>query len=253
MKRTPLIAGNWKMNKTVSQSKELAVSIFDGLKGLHDLEVEVLVCPPFTSLSKVSESLEGSGIEVGGQDCYFEEDGAFTGEVSVSMLKDIGCSFVLVGHSERRHVLGETDDNVNKKLLKALDGDLKVILCVGETEEEREAGDTLKVVESQLTKGLSGIVDADLEYIVVAYEPVWAIGTGKTATPEIAEEVQSHIRGVLVTHFGDKSESVRILYGGSVKPDNIGELIGKPSVDGALVGGASLDAENFIGIIKGAV
>lgn len=253
MKRTPLIAGNWKMNKTLEESRELSVSIYDGLKGLHDLEVEVLVCPPFTALAQVSEKLEGSGIEVGGQDCYFEEDGAFTGEVSVSMLVDAGCKFVLVGHSERRHVIGETDDIINKKLLKALDGDLKVILCVGETEGEREAGDTLKVVESQVLEGLSGIVEADLDYIVVAYEPVWAIGTGKTATPEIAEEVQSHIRGVLATHFGDKSESVRILYGGSVKPDNIGELIAKPSVDGALVGGASLKADDFVGIIKGAV
>lgn len=248
------------MNNTTGNSVSLATSIFTQLKNKlnqSNMEVEVLVCPSFVSLSAVSKVLEGSGIEVGGQDCFYEEGGAYTGEVSVDMLLDAGCSFVLVGHSERRHVIGgegrgETDEVINKKLLKALEGGLKVILCVGETEQEREAGDTLKVVEKQVLEGLKSLVAEDLEDIVIAYEPVWAIGTGKTATPEIAEEVHSYIRGLLSRSFGDKGDIVRILYGGSVKPDNIAELMSKASVDGALVGGSSLKAEDFVGIILGA-
>lgn len=245
------------MNKTVSESVGLASSIYAKLKDKPNLEVEVLVCPVFTALASVSKALEGSGIETGGQDCFYETSGAYTGEVSVDMLADVGCSFVLVGHSERRHVIGgrdggETDEVVNKKLLRALEGNLKVILCVGETEGEREAGDTLKVVERQVTEGLRSVIAEDLEDLVIAYEPVWAIGTGKTATPEIAEEVHSFIRGLLSEHFGDSGDIIRVLYGGSVKPDNIAELMSKPSVDGALVGGASLKAEDFVGIILGA-
>ena len=241
------------MNNTISESKALAEGIVNGVNDLKGAEVEVLLCPSFVSLAAVSDAVKGTGIEVGAQDCFYEESGAYTGEVSVGMLKDVEVSFVILGHSERRHVIGEGDELINKKLLKVLDGDLKVILCVGETDDEREAGETIDVVTTQLTEGLSGVVAEDLEFIVIAYEPVWAIGTGKTATPEIAEEVHSHIREVLTRLFGDKSESVRVLYGGSVKSDNIESLIKEPSIDGALVGGASLKVEDFLGIIRGVV
>lgn len=241
------------MNNSISESRDLASAIYNKLKNEENLGVEVLVCPPFTALSEVSKVLEGSGIEVGGQNCFYESSGAFTGEISAEMLLNSGCSFVLVGHSERRTIIKESDEVVNKKLLKSLEVGLKVILCVGETLGEREAGDTLKVVERQVLAGLESVVSEDLEDLEIAYEPIWAIGTGKTATPEIAEEVQSSIRAVLEGHFGSSADVVRVLYGGSVKASNIEELMAKPSIDGALVGGASLTAEGFVGIIKGAI
>jgi triosephosphate isomerase len=246
--RKLLIAGNWKMNKTVPEAVSLVRELKELLKDL-DRDREVLVCPPFTALYPVSRELEGSKIALGAQNMFYEEKGAFTGEISPVMLLDVGCSFVILGHSERRHIFKEDDQLINKKVLSAVAHSITPILCVGELLEERESGKTKDVVKKQVVEGLSGIKP---EYdFVIAYEPVWAIGTGKTATPEQAQEVHQFIRELLKELFGkEKAEKVRILYGGSVKPENAKSLMSMPDVDGALVGGASLKAESFAKIVK---
>ncbi len=249
--RKPFIAGNWKMNMLTAEAATLAAQLAEGLKDVKD--IEIAVAPPCTALSAVAEVLSGSNIHLAGQNFFWEEKGAYTGEVSGLMLKDIGCSHVIIGHSERRQYFGETDESVNKKLKAAFQCHLTPILCVGETLEERETNKTMSVIERQVRAGLSGITRADARSLVIAYEPVWAIGTGKTATPEQAEEVHKKIREMSVDIYGnDLAEGLRIQYGGSVKPDNTKELMGKPDIDGALVGGASLKAESFIAIIKNA-
>jgi triosephosphate isomerase len=212
----------------------------------------VVIAPVFTALKTVADRLEGSNIRVAAQNCAVQNDfGAHTGEVAPSMLKDVGCSHVIVGHSERRQFYGETDDSVNRKAKATLQAGLKPIICVGESLEEREAGNARNIVESQIIKGLDGLTVADMERIIIAYEPVWAIGTGKTATPEQAQEMHGHIRSVVGrTHGSETANGVRILYGGSVKPENISELMSSEDIDGALVGGASLEAESFAKIVN---
>ncbi len=246
MKRL-LIAGNWKMNKTVPEAIELVRELKERLKGVEDRDV--LVCPPFTALYPVGRELEGSSILMGAQNMFYEEKGAFTGEISPVMLKDVGCSYVILGHSERRHIFGESDELINRKVISAVNHDLIPILCVGETLQEREEGRTQEVVERQVREGLKGLKPEN--EFVIAYEPVWAIGTGRSATPEMAQEVHAFIREILTELFGkEKAEGVRILYGGSVKPENAKGLLEMPDIDGALVGGASLKAESFSAIVK---
>lgn len=244
--RKLLIAGNWKMNKSPSEAKKLSEDLKSQVKAGN---AEVAVCPPYLSIPAVTEILSGSGIAVGGQDLHWEDDGAFTGKISASMLKDIGCEYVIIGHSEQRQYFHETDETVNKKTAKAVSAGLKPIICIGETLEERESGKTMDVVDTQLKGGLAGLtLDSSA---VIAYEPVWAIGTGKTATPEQAQEVHAHIRNRLKELTGAADE-IRILYGGSMKPDNAEELLAKPDIDGGLIGGASLKADAFQGIIAAA-
>lgn len=250
--RTPLVAGNWKMNLLVADG----VKLVEALKPLiADVKnVEIVVCPTFTALYAVGQTIKGSSIAMGGQNCYVKESGAFTGEISPQMLKDTGCTWTIIGHSERRQYFGETDSFLNKKLKFALASELKVMFCVGETLEERESGRMQDVLARQIADGLAGLASADFDRMAVAYEPVWAIGTGVTATPEQAQEAHQFIRGLIKKSFGqDVADKIRIQYGGSVKPDNAAELMAKPDVDGALVGGAALKADGFAGIIKGAV
>jgi triosephosphate isomerase len=242
--RTPLIAGNWKMHKTGSQAADAA----SRLKGLVAAAtgVEVMIAPTYTALYQVAQALKGSAIALGAQDLFWEKQGAFTGKISAEMLVDAGCSHVIIGHSERRQFFGETDETVNRKIRAALEASLCPVFCIGESESEREAGDTFSVLDKQVRVGLKGYVSDDLAGLVVAYEPVWAIGTGKTATREQAQEAHQFIRSLLDTLFGKPfADAVRILYGGSVKPDNVRALMEMPDVDGALVGGASLDPETF--------
>ena len=242
--RTPLIAGNWKMHKTGSQ----AIAAARQLKSLilPAADVEVMIAPAFTALFQVAQELQGSAIAVGAQNLYWEKQGAFTGEITADMLVDAGCSHVIVGHSERRQFFGETDASVNRKLAAALTVSLVPVFCIGESEAERDAGETFSVLDKQIRDGLSSFVSDDLSKLVVAYEPVWAIGTGKTASREQAQEAHQFIRSLLDTLFGKPFASVvRILYGGSVKPGNVRSLMEMPDVDGALVGGASLDPETF--------
>jgi triosephosphate isomerase len=246
--RRVLIAGNWKMYKTVSAAVALVREIADGLRGGAP---EVVVFPPFTALHAVAQAAKGTPVEVGAQNTHFAREGAFTGEVSPLMLKDVGCSHVLTGHSERRHVFGEDDEMVAKKTRAAVDAALVPIVCVGETLPEREARRTLEVVERQLERALRHLSADEAGRGVIAYEPVWAIGTGQVATPEQAQEVHAFIRKRLaVTHGDPVSAAVRILYGGSVKPDNIAGLMSQADVDGVLVGGASLSAASFLEIVR---
>lgn len=247
--RRVIIAGNWKMNKGISESIDLANSI---KRAVYDIiEVEMVVCPPFTSLSDVNEVILDTNIKLGGQDVYWEKDGAFTGEISCSMLKSVGCEYCIVGHSERRQFFGETNQIVNKKAKALLAAGIKPIVCVGENLEDRKAGKTFDVVKDHIENSLAGLTREDMLNTVIAYEPVWAIGTGVNATSQQAEEVHKYIRGLLKDMHDEKTaNSVRIQYGGSVKPENIKELISQEDVDGALVGGASLRAESFIEIIK---
>lgn len=247
--RTPLIAGNWKLFKTLGESRELVEKLLPLIRDVQG--VDVVVAPVFTALSTVAAAASGSLIKVAAQDCYWEEEGAFTGEVSPKLLKDAGCSHVIIGHSERRQLFGETDGSVNRKVKAAIAAGLNVLLCVGETLQERETGVTFKVVETQMNNGLNGIPEADLGQVVVAYEPVWAIGTGKTATDQQAQEVHAVLRGLVAQLYTQSvADAVRILYGGSVKPDNINGLMSQPDIDGALVGGASLQAESFARIVR---
>lgn len=247
--RKPLIAGNWKMNKTIDE----AVSLVNTIKaGVHQISgVDMLVCPPFTALSAVSEALDRSNIEIGAQNMYSATDGAFTGEVSPLMIKDIGCRFVILGHSERRSIFGESDKVVNEKVKTALQYNLIPILCVGETLEEREAGKAKDVVRSQIAEGLKGLTKEDMHNVVIAYEPVWAIGTGKTATPAQAEEVHAFIRQQINSTFdASVSDAIRILYGGSMKPENVTDLMKQENIDGGLIGGAALKGESFIQLVS---
>ena len=248
--RRVIIAGNWKMYKTINESIELVNLLKRSVVDIND--VEIVVCPPFTSLSDVRDLLIDTNIKLGAQDCYWEKEGAFTGEISCPMLKSAGCAYVIIGHSERRQYFGETNETVNKKAKAALKEGLKPIICVGEKLADRQAGKTFDVVKDHVTNSLAGITADEMSRVVIAYEPVWAIGTGVNATKEQAEEVHKYIRELLRKMYDlEVADSVRIQYGGSVKPENIRELIAEKDVDGALVGGASLKADSFAGIIKG--
>ncbi len=248
MSRKLYIAGNWKMNTSLAEGQALASGLADAVGQVSD--VDVAVAPPFVYLSGVRESLGESNIGLGAQNMYYEDNGAFTGEISGAMLKDVGCGFVILGHSERRHVIGETDELINRKVLKALADGLDVILAVGELLEERQAEQTMDVVSRQVKIGLEGVSAADMARVTIAYEPVWAIGTGVTATPDQAQEVHAEIRALLAGLYDQAvADATRIQYGGSVKPDNAAELLALPDVDGALVGGASLKVDAFVGII----
>ena len=250
--RKIIIAGNWKMNNDLTQTEKLIVDLKNLLQN-EKPNCDVIVCPPYTSLSEASKLLKGSQIKLGAQNMHFEENGAFTGEVSASMLKSVGCEYVILGHSERRHIFGESNEMINKKIKKALSAGLKPIFCVGELLEERENGTTNDVVKKQILKGLAEISADDMKNIIVAYEPVWAIGTGKTASPAQAQEVHEFIRDLIeITYSLEIANDLVIQYGGSVKPDNAKELISQKDIDGALVGGACLKADPFMGIIKGA-
>jgi len=247
--RTPYIAGNWKMNLERKSALGLVSALREHVGDRRD--VDVAVFPPFVYLDEVARALGGSPIRVGAQNCCDETSGAFTGEVSAAMLLDVGAEIVILGHSERRHIYGESDELVNRKVHAALDAGLEVILCVGETLEERDGGRTEKVIGGQLTAGLAGLGARDMQRTTVAYEPVWAIGTGRNATPAQAGEAHAYLRGVLAGLFDESvAESVRIQYGGSVKPNNVRELMSVPEVDGCLVGGASIQADTFIPLIE---
>lgn len=250
--RIKVIAGNWKMNNDLNESKDLISKLLAGLKN-SNANCEVVICPPFTSLSEASAMIKGSTIKLGAQNLHQEENGAFTGEVSAKMLLSAGCEFVIIGHSERRTIFTESDELINKKIIRALKNNLKPIFCVGELLEEREKNITEQVIKSQVLKGLENFSVGGLKNLIIAYEPVWAIGTGKTATPQQAEEVHHFIRKLIENHFSEEfAENLRILYGGSVKPDNSNDLLSQKNIDGALVGGACLNADSFLNIIKSA-
>jgi triosephosphate isomerase len=252
--RTPFVAGNWKMYTTSASARELASAVVKGLGA--EARVTVAVCPPFPFLQTVAAALQGSRVLLGGQNLYPEKEGAFTGEVSPTMLLDIGCRYVILGHSERRHKLGESDAFINRKVKAALAAGLSVILCVGETLEEREHNQTEVVLDRQIVQGLSEVPSsAHLhERLVIAYEPVWAIGTGRNATPDQAQQAHAFLRSRLGQLFGATvAGQLLIQYGGSVKPDNAGSLLKQPDVDGALVGGASLNADQFLSIVRAAL
>ncbi len=247
--RLPIIAGNWKMFKTVSEARTLVSGLAEKLAEVKG--VEIVVCPPFTALFPVTELLTNSNIAVGAQDLFWEEEGAFTGEVSPVMLKELGCKYVIIGHSERRQYFGETDEQVNKKVKAAFKHGLNPIICVGETLEQHDAGKTGTIVASQVEKALSGIEEENIPKIVIAYEPIWAIGTGRSSTGEDANQVIALIRQSIAQSFReDLAAKVRIQYGGSVKTNNIKEFMSQPEIDGALVGGASLKVDSFTSIIN---
>lgn len=245
--RTPIIAGNWKMHKTIGEATEM-VRKLDEL--VADSSVEVVICAPFTSLSSLS-ALGLNKVKLGAQNMFFADQGAYTGEISAAMLLDAGCEYVILGHSERREIFKEDDELINKKVLKALEAGLKPILCVGETLKQRKAGETEKVVVEQTTKGLAGVSPEQISQVVIAYEPIWAIGTGETSDGNDANQVIAAIRQAAAELFNPElAGQVRIQYGGSVKPGNVKEFMDQPEIDGALVGGASLNAEDFVGIIN---
>jgi triosephosphate isomerase len=250
MARRKLIAANWKMNKTISEAREFVEAMKPKLTGLP--ECDLLIFPPFMAIPRTVGLLEGTGVAVGAQDLFWEKSGAYTGEISTAMLEDVGATYVLVGHSERRHVIGEENDVIAKKLGAALDSSLTPILCVGEKIEQREAGEHEAYVAEQLDTALSGLPVEDVTRVVIAYEPVWAIGTGKTATPADAVAMHAFIRGWVRDAFrGDVAGRLRIQYGGSVKPDNAAGLLSEEEIDGALIGGASLAPDSFLGIADG--
>ncbi|MBI2118739.1 MAG: triose-phosphate isomerase [Elusimicrobia bacterium] len=247
--RTPLLAGNWKMHKTVKESLSLVEQLKKDCREVKDREI--LVCPPFPSIVAIKESLQGSNIKLGAQNLFWEMSGAFTGEVSGPMLKEAGCDYCIIGHSERRQYFGETDQSVQKKMKAAFQFGLIPIVCVGETLNEREGKVHFKVVEKQIQEGAKDLNKEEASQLVIAYEPVWAIGTGKTATPEHAQGMHAFIRKNLTSLYGKEiAEQIRILYGGSIKPDNIDSLMANPDIDGGLVGGASLKSEDFSRIVK---
>jgi triosephosphate isomerase (TIM) len=247
--RRPLIAGNWKMFKTCSEAVETAKHLVKLVS--TSVDVDVMIAPPFTALAQVSDVVKGTCISLGAQNLYWEAQGAYTGEISPSMLISAGCRYVIIGHSERRQYFGETDESVNKKVKSSVNNTLIPVMCVGESEKERELNETFSVLDKQVKNGLEGFSHDDLKTLVIAYEPVWAIGTGKTATTDQAQEVHKFLRTTIETIFGNMlAKSMRILYGGSVKPNNIDELMSMPDVDGALVGGASLDPETFSKIVQ---
>ncbi len=247
--RQPLIAGNWKMFKTVRESVTFVTGLRERVRDIAG--VDVVVAPTTPALHAVAAALDGSAIGVAAQNIHWEREGAFTGEVSAQMVREAGAGWVLIGHSERRTLFGETDESVNRKVRAALTATLTPIVCIGETLQQREANETLPVLDRQIKAGLDGVTGSELAAMVVAYEPVWAIGTGRTATPEQAQDAHAHIRSRLTQWFGpDAASRCRVLYGGSVKADNTAALMAKPDVDGALVGGASLDADSFVKIVE---
>merc|ERR1719331_153155 len=243
--RDTLIAGNWKMNTVLDEAKDLAKAVAESAKSAPG--VGVAVCVPFPFLAPVGDVLKGTGVAIGAQDCYYESSGAYTAAVSTSMLKSVGSTYVLAGHSERRATFGDSDADVNKKTLKILEEGLIAILCIGELKEERESGETFSVCDTQLTEGLKGVSAEMMKDVVIAYEPVWAIGTGLTATPEVAQETHAYVRSWFKENYAD-AENVVIQYGGSVNAENVDELMACPDIDGALVGGASLKGESFSAI-----
>jgi len=254
MPRTPLIVGNWKMHKTIQETADFSLRLKGEFAKETDQGVEVAVAPPFTSLAAAAQVFRGSPISLSAQDVFWAESGAYTGEISAKMLADVGCRFAIVGHSERRQYFHETDDSVNRKAAALVKEGLIPIICVGETLSERQGGSTLSVVEKQTREGLKGVAAKDPQNLVIAYEPVWAIGTGHTATQQQAQEVQAFIRELLGEIFSSRiAQGMRILYGGSVKPENIADLMAMEDIDGALVGGASLDIKSFFSIIRGAI
>ncbi len=247
--RRAVIAGNWKLYKTREEAIALLVALIPALK--HNRDVEIIIAPVFTVLAAVKEALAGSDIMLAGQDCFWEQEGAFTGEVSPAFLRDAGCSHVIIGHSERRQYFGETDGTVNRKIKAALTAGLRVLFCIGETLTEREADKTFEVLKTQVTDGLTGIAKERLQEVLIAYEPVWAIGTGKTASTEQAQEAHAFVRRVVAELYDPiAADSIPILYGGSVKPENIKGLMAQPDIDGARVGGASLNAASFSAIVN---
>jgi len=248
--RKVIIAGNWKMNKDIKETFDFLLPLKNNLIG-QDLGIEVVVCPPFTSLFVASEMLKETNIKLGAQNMFYEVEGAYTGEISPKMLRSVKCEYVILGHSERRRYFYETDEIVNRKVKKAIEFGLKPIICVGETLEERESGKTFDVLEKQVRGVLSGLTSEQMKDVVIAYEPVWAIGTGRNATPEQAQEAQQFIRKLVSDLFNDGiAQSLTIQYGGSVTPENAHSLLSQPDVDGALVGGASLKVDSFLKIIK---
>ncbi len=250
--RKKVIAGNWKMNNDLTESQNLITKLTSGLANLK-LNCDVIICPPYTSLSEASTLIKNTPVKLGAQNMSFEDNGAFTGEISALMLKSVGCEYVILGHSERRTIFKETNDVINKKIKKALERKLKVIFCVGETLEEREKSTTMQVIRAHVENGLKDISEESMAEIIIAYEPVWAIGTGRNATPQQAQEVHKFIRDFIGNKFSSQiADDLTIQYGGSVKPDNATELLSQPDVDGALVGGACLKADSFIAIIKAA-
>ncbi|MGK9370000.1 triose-phosphate isomerase [Melioribacter sp. Ez-97] len=250
--RKKVVAGNWKMNNDLDSSVAL-ISDIKNLLASKSLNAEVIICPPFTSLDAANSLIKDTQIKLGAQNMYFEKSGAFTGEISPLMLKSVGCQYVILGHSERRTIFGESNQLINKKIKAAVENQLNPIFCIGETLEERESGVTFKVIESQVREGLEGLTAEELANLIIAYEPVWAIGTGKTASPEQAEEVHAYIRKLIGELYSNQfAEKLTIQYGGSVKPENAAELMSQPDIDGALVGGACLKADSFVKIIESA-
>jgi triosephosphate isomerase len=249
MMRRPLIAGNWKLHKTVAEALQMVTTLKKDLTDVKDRDI--VVAPAFTALASVAEALAGSPLALAAQNCYPQASGAFTGEVSPALLRDVGCRYVIVGHSERRSLFGESDDFIRQKVKAVLDEGLLAILCIGETLEERNENRTFEILEGQIDAGLKGINKAAAEGLTIAYEPVWAIGTGQTASDDQAEEAHRFIRDLLARRYDqDLADRIRILYGGSVKPDNVDGLMAMPNIDGALVGGASLKAADFIRIVR---
>ena len=251
MSRKVIVAGNWKMNKTAAEGRALVEALKNGIAGLEN--AEIVVCPPFTTIGSVVEAAAGSAIGVGAQNIHWEASGAFTGEISADMLKTSGVQYVIIGHSERRQYFGETNETVNKRLKAALAAGFTPIVCVGELLEERENNKTEAVLSEQIRVGFAGISAEDAEKIVVAYEPVWAIGTGKTATPDMAQAAHAFIRSELRALFGNVADAMRIQYGGSMKASNARELVAQPDIDGGLIGGAALKADDFIALIREAL
>jgi triosephosphate isomerase len=246
--RLPLIAGNWKMHKSVAEARALSQAIREG--AARATHCQVVLAPPYTALTVVAEVIRGTPLILAAQDVHWEPSGAYTGEISIPMLEDLGCGMVIVGHSERRQYFGETDQTVNRRLRAVVKSSLIPIFCIGETLAQREAGVYHEVISQQLAGGLDGLTHQDLSRIILAYEPVWAIGTGRTASPEVAEEVHCAIREWLSKRFGDTTaQEARVLYGGSIKPENIRDLMRQPDIDGGLVGGACLQAESFLRIV----
>ena len=252
MARKIFIAGNWKMNKTAAETAELASALKASLAQFAG-KCEIAVCPTFTSLATAVEILKGSNVKVGAQNIHWADNGAYTGEISGAMLKEIGVEYVIIGHSERRQYFGETDETVNQRIKAALKYGLKPIVCIGETLNERESGVTNTVLEKQIRGAFADISAADMDAITVAYEPVWAIGTGKTATPEVAQETHAFIRSVLTALYGDKAQDIVVQYGGSMKAENSGALVSKQDIDGGLIGGAALKADSFTALIQNAL
>jgi triosephosphate isomerase len=246
--RRPIIAGNWKMNKTISEAVDFIKEFLPLVEGIEDRDI--VIAPPYTSLAEAARLLKNSNVALAAQNIFWEEKGAYTGEISPSMLVEIGCSYVIIGHSERRKYFNEDNSLVNRKVKAALIANLTPIMCLGETLEERKKGKTLSIVERQVREGLEGLESWQAERMIIAYEPIWAIGTGVNATPQQAQEVHSHIRQQLNSLFGEVGLKVRVQYGGSVKPDNINDLMAEADIDGALVGGASLQPSSFAAIIK---